>query len=637
MSDIKTREIKKDIKLLDKAAGAARNIRHATIRTKDGIENLIDDGQVSPSEYAEDRMKYAAEDVVEEIYDKATDKNRQAREHVIDQIREHQNENRLERQKQRTDKATQRFEESQAQDNVFRTGEYHKAHAGERKTIRQARTVTRTSGRAAKAAAENRTVQQAGYEIRSSVRAKNTEIRTVEATERSIKQTARSTGKASIKTAKISTKTAQKTVKTAEQTSKAAIKTAKATAETTKKTAEASAKAAKAAAIAAKKAAIVIGKAVAAAAKVVAKAAVAVGKAVASAVSALTAAVGAGGAVAVIAVAIICAIGLVLGSVEGIFFSSEDSGGRTMQSVVKEINQEYQDKLVRIKEVNTYDEIEMTGSSAVWREVLSVYAVSLNMASDEEQEVVTLSDEKIELLRDIFWEMNTVSSGVEDVTKTVVIEQIDEEGNVTEVEVEKEIKLLKITVSHRTAEEMAETYHFTEKQKSRMYDLLSEKNRSLWAAVLYGIKSGETVIIEVAASQLGNVGGEPYWSWFGFTSRIAWCACFVSWCGNECGYIDNGIMPKAIGCVVMMNWYKERGQWIDGNEEPVPGMIIFYDWDDPDGEFGPQDGKPDHVGIVEKVEDGVIWTIEGNSGDSCQRRQHQVGAKEVLGFGVPRY
>lgn len=192
MSDIKTREIKKDIKLLDKAAGAARNIRHATIRTKDGIENLIDDGQVSPSEYAEDRMKYAAEDVVEEIYDKATDKNRQAREHVIDQIREHQNENRLERQKQRTDKATQRFEESQAQDNVFRTGEYHKAHAGERKTIRQARTVTRTSGRAAKAAAENRTVQQAGYEIRSSVRAKNTGIRTVEATERSIKQTARS-------------------------------------------------------------------------------------------------------------------------------------------------------------------------------------------------------------------------------------------------------------------------------------------------------------------------------------------------------------------------------------------------------------------------------------------------------------
>ena len=151
MSDIKTREVKKDIKLLDKTAGAARNIRHATVRTKDGIENLIDDGQVSPSEYAEDRMKYAAKDVVEGVYDKAADKNRQARERVKDQIRERRNENRLERQKQRTDKATQRFEEAQAKDNVFRTADHGKSHAAERRTIRQARTVTRTSGRAAKA------------------------------------------------------------------------------------------------------------------------------------------------------------------------------------------------------------------------------------------------------------------------------------------------------------------------------------------------------------------------------------------------------------------------------------------------------------------------------------------------------
>ena len=67
------------------------------------------------------------------------------------------------------------------------------------------------------------------------------------------------------------------------------------------------------------------------------------------------------------------------------------------------------------------------------------------------------------------------------------------------------------------------------------------------------------------------------------------------------------------------------------------GMIIFYDWDDPDGEFGPQDGKPDHTGIVERVVDGVIYTIEGNSGDSCRRNEHPVGEKVILGFGVPRY
>ena len=66
-------------------------------------------------------------------------------------------------------------------------------------------------------------------------------------------------------------------------------------------------------------------------------------------------------------------------------------------------------------------------------------------------------------------------------------------------------------------------------------------------------------------------------------------------------------------------------------------MIIFYDWDDPNGEFGPQDGKPDHTGIVERVVDGVVYTIEGNSGDSCIRNEHPVGKKVILGFGVPKY
>ena len=637
VSDIKTKETVKDIKALDRSAAALRKVKRATVRTKDQIENLIDDGQVTPSEYAEDQVKYAAEDTSRAVYDKTAEKMRQGRDRVKEQIRETRAEKKLEHQKERADIEIERFENAQVKESSVRSGDPKKARPESRKTVHRARSVKKAAVRTRETVANNKAVQGQTRQIRSAVQTKNTSIRTAQATERSIKQTAKSTGKATVKTSRHSAKTAQRTVKTAEQTSKAAIKTTKVAAEAAPKAAEATAKAAKATAIAARKAAIAVGKAVVAASKVIAKAAVAAGKAIASAVSALAAAVGAGGAVAIIAVVIICAVGLVLGSAEGIFFSSEDTGGRTMQSVVRDINQEYQDRLELIKEVNTYDEIEMTGSSAVWREVLSVYAVSLNMASDEEQEVVTLSDEKIELLKDIFWQMNTISSGVEDVTKTVVVEQVDEEGNVTEVEVEKEIKLLKITISHRTAAEMAEDYHFTEKQKSRMNDLLFEKNRSLWAAVLYGIKSGETAIIDVAASQLGNVGGEPYWSWFGFTSRIEWCACFVSWCGNECGYIDDGIMPKAIGCVVMMNWYKQRGQWIDGNEEPVPGMIIFYDWDDPDGEFGPQDGKPDHTGIVEKVENGIVWTIEGNSADSCRRNQHSVGEYVILGYGCPKY
>lgn len=129
------------------------------------------------------------------------------------------------------------------------------------------------------------------------------------------------------------------------------------------------------------------------------------------------------------------------------------------------------------------------------------------------------------------------------------------------------------------------------------------------------------------------MGGEPYWSWYGFNSRVEWCACFVSWCANECGYIDTGVIPKFAGCVNGVQWFKDRGQWLDGSAEPVPGMIIFFDWSDENG----QDGESDHVGIVEKVENGTVYTVEGNSGDSCRINQYSVGHYEILGYGVPAY
>ena len=148
----------------------------------------------------------------------------------------------------------------------------------------------------------------------------------------------------------------------------------------------------------------------------------------------------------------------------------------------------------------------------------------------------------------------------------------------------------------------------------------------------------ETVplIVEVAASQIGNVGGEPYWRWYGFTERVGWCACFVSWCANECGYIDAGTFPRFSGPEWGVYWFKQHGQWAGRNITPAPGMIIFYDWDDP--ETGGQDGVTDHVGIVSHVEDGTIYTIEGNSiGDSCMERTRTVGNYQIMGYGVPSY
>ena len=148
-----------------------------------------------------------------------------------------------------------------------------------------------------------------------------------------------------------------------------------------------------------------------------------------------------------------------------------------------------------------------------------------------------------------------------------------------------------------------------------------------------GTRPGNTAVVDRAKSQVGNVGGQPYWSWYGFNSRVEWCACFVSWCANECGYIDTGVIPKYAGCVNGVQWFKDRGQWMDGSAEPAPGMIIFFDWDDENG----QDGLSDHTGIVEKVENGRVYTIEGNSGDSVRQNSYPVGYYEVLGYGCPDF
>lgn len=110
--------------------------------------------------------------------------------------------------------------------------------------------------------------------------------------------------------------------------------------------------------------------------------------------------------------------------------------------------------------------------------------------------------------------------------------------------------------------------------RSKRIILLKDENNSLWSAVLYGISYSSDQIVTVALSQVGNVGGEPYWSWYGFGSRVEWCACFVSWCANECGYIDTGVIQKFAGCVNGVQWFKDRGQWLDGSAEPVLGMIV---------------------------------------------------------------
>ena len=148
-----------------------------------------------------------------------------------------------------------------------------------------------------------------------------------------------------------------------------------------------------------------------------------------------------------------------------------------------------------------------------------------------------------------------------------------------------------------------------------------------------GEETSSNEIVRMALSQVGN-SGDVYWSYMGFSKRVDWCACFVSWCANECGYIKEGILPNTAGCVSGERWFRERGQWRDSTYTPKAGDIIYFDWDS-DGEG--QDGAVDHVGIVEKVEGDYIYTIEGNSGDKVSHNAWKIGHYEIYGFGCPAY
>ncbi len=137
------------------------------------------------------------------------------------------------------------------------------------------------------------------------------------------------------------------------------------------------------------------------------------------------------------------------------------------------------------------------------------------------------------------------------------------------------------------------------------------------------------LMVSIAKSQIGTEGGEKYWRWYGFTEPVDWCACFVSWCANEAGLIEADAVPMFAECNEGIRWFQEEGRWIEVSEnpgfKPSPGMIVFFDWE--------QDGNADHVGIVETCKRGMVYTIEGNSGDMCRSMYYLLGSSEIMGYG----
>ena len=607
MPNIKTRDVVKGtIKTLDRSAVLGERMKEAYVRTKEKAGNFVSTSDSSVNEDAADQLIGGIDAVTHEAVHQIDQQGQKIIRASGNAASKAQEQFRKNRQEQQTEGFRNAYGTEEAHLDSEDTPQVHGDGFGRVEPKAPSVRSRRTRPQETPPGRIKKREGQAG--IQQAVKTRENPV---------------------IKAATPEVKKASKSIKTADAAAKTTIKTAQASAESAQKASTTTARAASITVQRIRGAA----QTTATAAKSAAKATADAARAIIAGTKALVSAIVAGGWVAVAVIVVICLIGLIVGSCFGIFFSGEDTGtGQTMQTVVREINEDYQQRLDSIKEAHVYDVLEMSGSRAVWPQVLAVYAVKTTGDPDAPMDVATMDDIRKAILTDIFWQMHDISFRTEDVTETIISETDDGNGNIVKITTTVTQTYLYITVSHKTTEEMADQFGFSEDQREQLTTLLGDENNMLWASVLYGIGASDDAIVTVALSQIGNVGGEPYWSWYGFGSRVEWCACFVSWCANECGYIDAGIIPKFASCV---NWFKERGQWASNDIQPTPGMIIFFDWDEPDE--GGQDGLPDHVGIVEKVENGRVYTVEGNSGDSCRELSYPLGYYQILGYGIPLY
>ena len=366
-------------------------------------------------------------------------------------------------------------------------------------------------------------------------------------------------------------------------------------------------------------------------------------KGIVDAIKRLCAALGAASVPLVLILVLAASIAALVASAFGIFFAGDktNTATRPLKEVVLEINSEYTSKIEGIKSSTPHDELIMEGYQASWPDVLSVYAVYVTTKTDGATDVVHISDEHIKILKDIFWQMNTITSSTKKVTETKKVPDLDDkgvqkkdkDGNLLYKEEKVTKTILTISINHKTAAQEASTLHFNAQQLAQLNELLDVKNASLWAEILRGVGLGSNELVNLALSQLGNKGGEKYWRWAGLSSRCEWCALFVSWCGDKTGLRAAGQIPYFSFVSDGVSFYKKKGKWIDSSEVNTsncdklvyPGMIIFFDWE--------PDGKPNHVGIVTKVENGYIYTVEGNKSDAVAEGCYSADSQKLFGFG----
>lgn len=579
MADIKTRDtVKGTIKTLDKAAVAGQKMKHAYIATKDKAEHSVNTNENTAEEYAADKTEAGIDEIAHKgayAFDKAGRKGVQETKQNIQSAKE----------------GIQRFKQQRAE---------------------KAMNAQKTQGRPTTVGSSSAQTQTTSA------------IRTLEKPEKMVKQSATSAGKKNIKLAgKEAAKTTQRSVKTAEHTARASIKTSQQTAKAAQKTAQATVKASRKAAQAAKKAA----KATADTVKATAKATVATVKAIIAGTKALVAAIAAGGWIAVLIIMIV----VLFGAAVAMFGGESDSNSYTPVSAEVEAYEPIIQKYAKEYGIPEYVElikaVMMQESGGRGLDPMQAAEGSFNTRYPHEP------------------------NGIKDPEYSIQCGVQELKAALTSAEVESPIDMERIKLalqgynfgngyiswakSKYGGYSYANAVEFSTQQAQRLgWDSYGDTQYPAHVLRYYPYGRAFTAgsnqaIVEVALTQIVNEGGQPYWSWYGFDSRVEWCACFVSWCADQCGYIDSGLIPKFAGCIDGANWFKSNNRWNDRNYEPKAGDIIFFDWED--------DGTTDHVGIVEKCENGTVYTVEGNSGDACRQRQYTVGSRNIYGYGIPAY
>ena len=595
MADIKTRDaVKGTIKTLNKAAIAGERIKSAYAKTKDKAEQGYYAEENSPTEYAADKFSHASGRIKDEgihQFNKQGQKNVQTTKENIgrakDKIAEF-----------KTKRAAKAAEQKKAQAVAEQNGSLIRNGVASRSPVPDV----------PKQGEMPQTQTGASQLIKTRQQGKKTIKTTARNAERTVKTTAKGTVKAT-----------EKGVKTAKATSKTAIKTRSQTAKAAQKTAKASAKAAQKTAQTAKATA----KATAEATKATVKATIAAVKAIIAGTKALISALIAGGWVAIVIILIV----VLLGCAVSLFGGGSDSTSYTPVSAEVEaytpLIQKYAKQYGIPEYVELIKAVMMQESGGKGSDPMQAAEGSFNKKYPHEPNGIKDPEYSIEC-------------GVQELKAAL-----------TSAEVESPIDMERIKLAlqgynfgngyiswaktNYGGYSYANAVEFSAMQAQRLgWEKYGDTQYPAHVLRYYPYgraftSGGNQAIVEVALTQLGNEGGQPYWSWYGFDGRVEWCACFASWCADQCGYLESGIIPKFSLCSDGVNWFKGKGQWQDRNYEPQSGDIIFFDWGN--------DGSIDHVGIVEKCENGTVYTVEGNSGDACKQQSYPVGSGSVYGYG----